>query len=81
MKFLSSISAAGLAIVSMASAAALPDTTYGKRCTNGPSSRSCWGNYDISTDYYTKWPSTGVTRTVSCIRTFWLFFWFFLARC
>lgn len=33
-----------------------------KRCTNGPQDRSCWGDYDISTNYYNEYPTTGVTR-------------------
>lgn len=35
-------------------------------CTNGPSTRACWGNgYSIATDYDTKWPVTGITRSYS----------------
>jgi hypothetical protein len=31
-------------------------------CTNGPLTRSCWGNgFSIATDFDTKWPNTGVT--------------------
>ncbi|KAI9048532.1 hypothetical protein LZ554_007365 [Drepanopeziza brunnea f. sp. 'monogermtubi'] len=33
-----------------------------KRCVNSASDRTCWGDYDISTDYYTEVPDTGVTR-------------------
>lgn len=33
-----------------------------KRCENSPSDRSCWGDYDISTNYYDVVPDTGVTR-------------------
>ncbi|KAK0107229.1 hypothetical protein ONS95_003931 [Cadophora gregata] len=33
-----------------------------KRCTNSASDRSCWGDYDLTTDYYTTVPDTGVTR-------------------
>ena len=33
-----------------------------KRCTNSASDRSCWGDYDTSTNYYTTVPDTGVTR-------------------
>jgi laccase len=32
-------------------------------CTNGPTSRSCWGAYNINTDYGTTWPNTGVTKS------------------
>lgn len=31
-------------------------------CVNSASDRSCWGNYDISTNYYDVVPDTGVTR-------------------
>jgi Multicopper oxidase len=33
-----------------------------KRCTNSASDRSCWGDYDLSTNYYDTVPDTGVTR-------------------
>ncbi|KAL4959704.1 oxidoreductase tpcJ [Aspergillus stella-maris] len=31
-------------------------------CENGPTSRDCWGAYNISTDYHSTTPDTGVTR-------------------
>ncbi|KAL4878340.1 multicopper oxidase-domain-containing protein [Aspergillus karnatakaensis] len=31
-------------------------------CENSPTSRGCWGEYNISTDYHTVIPNTGVTR-------------------
>ncbi|KAL4899005.1 hypothetical protein BDW74DRAFT_171840 [Aspergillus multicolor] len=31
-------------------------------CENTPTSRDCWGNYSISTDYHSITPDTGVTR-------------------
>lgn len=34
-------------------------------CENSATSRDCWGDYDLSTNYYTTWPDTGVTREVS----------------
>lgn len=34
----------------------------GKRCTNSASDRSCWGDYDLSTNYYDEAPDTGVVR-------------------
>lgn len=37
------------------------DTT----CENTATSRSCWGEFDIDTDYYDIIPDTGVTREVS----------------
>ncbi|TVY90896.1 Laccase, partial [Lachnellula willkommii] len=33
----------------------------GKRCDNSATDRSCWGDYDLSTDYYTEVPDTGAT--------------------
>ena len=33
-----------------------------KRCTNSATDRSCWGDYDLSTNYYDVVPDTGVTR-------------------
>lgn len=31
-------------------------------CQNSPTSRACWGNYSIDTDYYSVTPDTGATR-------------------
>ncbi|KAK2625165.1 hypothetical protein QTJ16_005534 [Diplocarpon rosae] len=33
-----------------------------KRCTHSATERSCWGDYDLTTDYYNVVPDTGVTR-------------------
>lgn len=33
-----------------------------KRCVNSAEDRSCWGDYDLSTNYYDVVPDTGVTR-------------------
>lgn len=38
------------------------DHSLAKRCVNSASDRSCWGDYDISTNYYDNVPNTGVTR-------------------
>lgn len=35
-------------------------------CENSANNRTCWGQYDINTDYYEVWPTTGV------IREYWL---------
>ncbi|KAJ1568346.1 hypothetical protein HK405_002827 [Cladochytrium tenue] len=40
-------------------------TTSPYYCENAKGSRQCWGQYDISTDYYNDGPRTGVTRTYS----------------
>lgn len=31
-------------------------------CDNSATSRGCWGNYSIDTNYYNTFPDTGVTR-------------------
>ncbi|KAI1812140.1 Cupredoxin [Poronia punctata] len=31
-------------------------------CQNTPTSRKCWGEYSVNTDYYVETPDTGVTR-------------------
>lgn len=33
-----------------------------KPCVNSPTNRGCWGDYDLSTNYYDTVPDTGVTR-------------------
>ncbi|KAH8891112.1 laccase [Thozetella sp. PMI_491] len=33
-------------------------------CQNGPTSRNCWGNYNIDTNYYEVFPNTGKTVEV-----------------
>lgn len=33
-------------------------------CQNSPTSRGCWGNFSIDTNYYDVFPDTGVTRDV-----------------
>lgn len=53
--------ASGLALLTSASAAPhVPQLS--KRCTNSASDRTCWGDYDLSTDYYTTLPDTGVIK-------------------
>jgi hypothetical protein len=37
-------------------------STLSKRCTNSATDRSCWGDYDITTNYYDEGPDTGVVR-------------------
>ncbi|RAO69778.1 uncharacterized protein BHQ10_005790 [Talaromyces amestolkiae] len=39
-----------------------PVSSLHKRCTNSADDRSCWGDYDISTNYYDESPDTGVVR-------------------
>jgi hypothetical protein len=59
-----SLLASSLALIILGVSAAPHETHLGKRCTNSASDRSCWGSYDLSTDYYTTVPDTGVTREV-----------------
>lgn len=40
----------------------LESRTPSKRCVNSAEDRSCWGDYDLSTNYYEVVPDTGVTR-------------------
>lgn len=55
---------ASLAISSLALAAPKQAPTLAKRCINSAEDRSCWGDYDLSTDYYDTdaVPDTGVVR-------------------
>lgn len=39
-------------------------TRQNTSCDNTATSRSCWGDYSIDTDWYTVVPETGVTREV-----------------
>ncbi|GAP90347.1 putative multicopper oxidase [Rosellinia necatrix] len=39
-----------------------PRDLVSKRCTNSAEDRSCWGDYDLSTNWYEEVPDTGVTR-------------------
>jgi hypothetical protein len=39
--------------------------TRATSCENTATSRSCWGDYNIDTDYYDVTPTTGVTREVN----------------
>ncbi|KFY12484.1 hypothetical protein V491_06782 [Pseudogymnoascus sp. VKM F-3775] len=49
----------------VSSTTATPSThSLTKRCTNSADDRSCWGNYDLSTNYYDEVPDTGVTVEV-----------------
>ncbi|KAA8899145.1 multicopper oxidase [Sphaerosporella brunnea] len=57
-----STSLASLALVISGVIAAPYSSHLSKRCTNSATDRSCWGDYDLSTDYYSEVPDTGVTR-------------------
>lgn len=64
MHFLPSLLASSLSLIISGVSAASHESHLGKRCTNSASDRSCWGDYDLSTDYYNTVPDTGVTREV-----------------
>ncbi|RFU23841.1 hypothetical protein B7463_g12498, partial [Scytalidium lignicola] len=63
MHLLSSLAIFGLVASHLPSAVAVPSIhSLSERCTNSATDRSCWGNYDLSTNYYDEAPDTGVTR-------------------
>lgn len=41
-------------------APATSNSNLSKRCTNSATDRSCWGDYDLSSNYYDEAPDTGV---------------------
>jgi hypothetical protein len=57
-----SLAVALIALPSVLAKPVFEAKTLSKRCTNSASDRSCWGDYDISTNYYDEVPDTGVTR-------------------
>jgi hypothetical protein len=57
-----------LATYLVSGATASPSTqSLSKRCTNSAEDRSCWGNYDLSTNYYDEVPDTGDTVEVKTL--------------
>jgi len=58
---ISSFLASSLAFLHCVNAApTISDSVLSKRCTNSATDRSCWGDYDLSTNYYEEAPDTGV---------------------
>lgn len=53
---------ATLATLAVAASSATELLSLSKRCINSPENRACWGDYDISTNYYETGPDTGVVR-------------------
>lgn len=51
------------AVVASASSSSTTTSSLTPGCSNGATSRSCWGAYNINTDYSTSWPITGVTKS------------------
>lgn len=65
MRFLASLAASGLLTSLFSVVTAAPSVhSLSKRCTNSAADRSCWGDYDLSTNYYDEVPDTGVTVEV-----------------
>ncbi|KAJ8115051.1 hypothetical protein ONZ43_g4754 [Nemania bipapillata] len=60
MQFLNFLGLASLAL--SVRAEPIAKGSLSKRCTNSADDRTCWGDYDISTNYYEDGPDTGVTR-------------------
>lgn len=62
------ISLAFAAFGSFSSARSLASQSFDDRqvssCENTATSRGCWGEYDINTDYYEVTPDTGATKEV-----------------
>ncbi|KAF8857516.1 putative extracellular dihydrogeodin oxidase/laccase [Acephala macrosclerotiorum] len=56
------LAASALSIAFAAPSSPFSSNKLSKRCTNSASDRSCWGDYDLSTNYYDTVPDTGVTR-------------------
>jgi hypothetical protein len=69
MHYLPSFAAVSSLALLFSSVSAAPHTasTLSKRCTNSASDRACWGDYDLSTNYYDDGPDTGVTVEVSIL--------------
>ncbi|KAH8666935.1 putative extracellular dihydrogeodin oxidase/laccase [Xylariales sp. PMI_506] len=61
MKFLN-ILYSFLLTTGAAAAPSVSRSSSSDSCINGPDNRSCWGDYDISTNYYEVVPDTGVVR-------------------
>lgn len=69
ISFMMHFSTAFLASLCLSSVLAAPfvdsvrsDRLAKRACENSASDRSCWGDYDLSTNYYEEVPDTGVTR-------------------
>lgn len=63
---------AAAVLIAQARAAAVPSALKAEdvqvkraSCDNTATSRNCWGDYDLNTNWYTTTPDTGVTREVS----------------
>jgi hypothetical protein len=54
----------GLSLAISGTTAAPQRSPLSKRCTNSAADRACWGDYDLSTNYYEEVPDTGVTVEV-----------------
>lgn len=43
---------------------AFPQNPSGRYCEHTATSRNCWGEYDVDTDYSEVFPDTGVVKEV-----------------
>jgi hypothetical protein len=59
-----SLLASGLALAISGASAAPHVSSLAKRCTYSSTDRACWGDYDLSTNYYDEAPDTGNTVEV-----------------
>lgn len=65
MFFSQSLLASALLFAGIFAAPHVSPSSLNKRaCVNSAADRSCWGDYDLSTNYYDVVPDTGVTREV-----------------
>ena len=60
-----SLLASGFALAISGASAAPHASSLVKRCTYSSTDRACWGDYDLSTNYYDEVPDTGNTVEVS----------------
>ena len=56
--------ASGLVLAISGVSAAPHVSSLAKRCTYSSTDRACWGDYDLSTNYYDEAPDTGNTVEV-----------------
>jgi FtsP/CotA-like multicopper oxidase with cupredoxin domain len=62
MLFSSSLAIMALAIAGVTAVPYSSHLSKRESCTHSATDRSCWGDYDLSTNYYSDVPDTGVTR-------------------
>ncbi|KAK4653770.1 hypothetical protein QC762_509860 [Podospora pseudocomata] len=60
--FFTAVTAIALPLDSLQSNPHLTPLKPRQGCENTPTSRECWGEFGLDTNYYTTWPNTGNTR-------------------